>query len=240
MLNSLNKYGKYKDLINIRESENIISIGLAAIMSCILYSIHLYEELDSFYPLIEDIISVFMSGYIGMIGFSLSGMAIMLTVFSRKQIETIEECNGQGEIEKIMSSYIFLSFLSALNTAIFLIIRFVLASSLKKVSVLFFWTLVFCILYLSFLNIFYAVALVANCVSLFEISKLYPDKINDSSGITNLANNIKTDYVLGVLVRALNLSRDDVMRGLESEGSTLPKDIQKSIMEYFERHYPQA
>jgi hypothetical protein len=119
-----------------------------------------YNKFNIFSETLLDIFMCFLGGYIGIIGFSLSGMAIMLGLFNKKQIQTIEKHNGQGVIEDIMSSYAFLSFVSAINIFLFVILDFAISSDKKRISIVLFWICVFIIIYLALFNIFYAVSLV--------------------------------------------------------------------------------
>lgn len=238
MLDIIKRHNRLKDILNIRESEARFSIFLSLISCIILYCVGLFEKFSLFSEMLIDIILCFIGGYIGIIGFSLTGMAMMLGLFSRKQISIIEKHNGQGVIEEVMSSYGFLAFISACNVFLLFIVSFAISCEKRMLPSYLFWICAFIILYLTFFNIFYAVSLVFNCVSLFTISKIY-SACEEQDDIVSTANEIRTDYVLGVLVKILNISRNDVLEGLKNEASNLPEETRKKVMEYFETHYPQ-
>lgn len=235
MLKSILKYKKYRDVINIHETEVVFSIVCAAGLCLMLNALNLYDNFNIFSSVIDNILNCFIEGYLGIIGFALSGMALMLGLFSKKQIERIEKLNGKGVLEKIMSSYAFLGFISAINLVILLIMSFVIASDKPMIAKVWFWLLTACIIYLSLFNVFYAVSLVFNCISLFIIYKTYTIETIDEN--LPLANEVRVDYMLRILVQLCQLDREDVLEQLEKESSDLSGETRRILKEYFEKHY---
>ena len=166
-------YKKLKDIINLKESETRFSLSLSIVLCLIFYVIGVFQNIYMYENVIHDILICFLGGFIGMTGFSLSGMAIMLGLFDKKQVIAIEKENGKGTIENVMSSYAFLAFISAMNVFIFLITEILISCDKKQLPVFLLIIYTFIICYLAFFDIFYAVSLVFNCISLFTISKIY-------------------------------------------------------------------
>lgn len=235
MLRSIFKYDKLKDVINIHETEVWLSIIISICLCWVLKGLDLYDNFNSFISTIDSILNCFIEGYLGIIGFALSGMALMLGLFGKKQIESIEKLNGKGVLEEIMSSYAFLAFVSAINLVILVVISFAIVSDKPLIAERYFWVLVCVICYLTLFNVFYAVALVFNCISLFIIYKLYnTETVNDNLSI---ANEVRVDYLLRMLVQICQLSREDVLNQLEEESVGLPTETRDALKKYFEKHY---
>lgn len=235
MLSSIIKYNKVKDVFNIKEQEVWLSIIFSCIVCIILNGLNFYNDFHLYVDTLNSVIGCFMGGLLGIVGFSLSGMAIMLGLFSRKQIETIEKVNGKNVIEKIMSSYVFLAFVSAINVLVLLIILFAISSNIQIIQKLLFWVLAYLIIYMVTFNMFYAVALVSNCISLYSISKLY--NVEKNVEILPIANEIRIDFIMGVVVNLCQISREEVLKQLEKEGANLPEETKGIIRDYFENHY---
>ena len=120
MVKKIIEYKRYKDLINIKETEVWLSILLDLLLCFILNVIHFYYNFSFFIDTINGIFNSLIGGLIGIIGFSLSGMAIMVGLFNKKQIQLFIKLNGENKIEQIMSSYAFLAFISAMVVALLL------------------------------------------------------------------------------------------------------------------------
>ena len=229
--------GHETDIINIKEPETQISIAISIALCAIFYKVGFYSDINAYLELLQNIIMCFVGGFIGMTGFSLAGMTMMVSLFSRKQVELIEKNNGSGSIEQIMGSYSYLAFISGINAFVLIITSVLIACDKKQLPVIGLIIFTFVVSYLSFFDIFYAVALVYNCISLFQISKIYNEE-KVQQNVEVLANNIAIDYMISILVEKLHITRDDVFDGFRNETSGLPEDIKEEIMSYFERHYP--
>lgn len=229
--------GHGTDIFNIKEVETQVSLALSVALCIIFHAVGFYNDINAYSDLIQNIIMCFIGGFVGMTGFSLAGMTMMVSLFSRKQVELIEKNNGSGSIEQVMGSYAYLAFISGINVFVLIITSVLIACNNKQLPVIGLVIFTFAVSYLSFFNVFYAVALVYNCIVLFEISKIYnEDKVQQN--IETLAGNIAIDYMLSVLVEKLHITRDDVFDGFRNEASGLPEDVKEEIMSYFEGHYP--
>ena len=177
-----------------------------------------------------------IGGLIGIIGFSLSGMAIMVGLFNKKQIQLFIKLNGENKIEQIMSSYAFLAFISAMVVALLLGLSCLFSSEIEMISPIPFWIIVFLIIYLILFDLLYAVALVFNCILMFGIKQTYD--VNQDEAFLPMANEIRIDYILRLLVQICDLKHADVMKHLENETSNLSKEERIKLKEYFAEHYP--
>lgn len=228
--------GHERDIINIKESETQIALFLSLVLCVMLYLIGFYNDISEYADLLQNIMICLIGGFIGMTGFSLAGMTMMVSLFNKKQIELIEKNNGSGVVEQIMRSYAYLAFISGINTFVLVITSILISCDKKQLPLVLLIIFTFVVSYLSFFDIFYAVALVYNCISLFEISKLYNEDVRERS-IENMANSIKTDYILGVLIKKWHITREEAFNGFRDEMAEMPEDIRKEIMDYFEKHY---
>lgn len=230
--------GHEKDIVNIKESETQIALLLSIVLCVMLYLMGFYNDISEYADLLQNLMICFIGGFIGMTGFSLAGMTMMVSLFNRKQVELIEKNNGSGVVEQIMQSYAYLAFISGINIFVLVIASVLISCDKKQLPLVLLIIFTFVVSYLSLFDIFYAVALVYNCISLFKISKLYNEDVREQS-IENMANSIKTDYILGVLIEKLHITREDVFNGFRNEAAEMPEEAREAIMTYFEKHYPE-
>ena len=230
--------GHEKDIVNIKESETQIALLLSIVLCVMLYLMGFYNDISEYADLLQNLMICFIGGFIGMTGFSLAGMTMMVSLFNRKQVELIEKNNGSGVVEQIMRSYAYLAFISGINIFVLVIASVLISCNKKQLPLVLLIIFTFVVSYLSLFDIFYAVALVYNCISLFKISKLYNEDVREQS-IENMANSIKTDYILGVLIEKLHITREDVFNGFRNEAAEMPEEAREAIMTYFEKHYPE-
>ena len=107
------KRNRIYDLIDIREWEVkvsiLITINFLLCTFCWLkFGIRILKTFCKI-TLPDLMLLYFGMAMFGMLGFSLSGVAIIVSLFSNNEIKKIDEINGTGTIEYILSSYIFLA-----------------------------------------------------------------------------------------------------------------------------------
>jgi len=231
------KYKKLRDYININTAEVKISLLIATVILLIFNMLNVYSNYDVYESTIETIMTCVIGGFIGLIGFSLSGLSILTTMFSRKQIEFLEKNNPEHKIEEVLCSYAFNAFSIAI--AVIVLIMFMLISKNNEILVskatfnVCCWLLVYIIVF----NIMYTVALTFNCIECFAIKNIL--SVHERKDFFDKVNEVRIDYLIRKTADR-DLTPEKLIKDLEEAASTLNKEDKEKIMEYFKKYYKEG
>lgn len=235
MIKLLSTNKKWKDYINYKEDENKIALIMAVAICVILNICKFYECFNQYSDLIENILLGIATGALSIIGLALSGVSIIIGLFSRKQIMLIEKHNGEGSFEKIMSSFLFLAFNCANMLIICIVLLIVLKSNLVLARKSILYLITFFLVYFIVYNVFYAVSLVGNCIRIFKIRNIY-DVITEKEFMDE-ANEIRIDLIYSTLLNKYNISQDEFMAELENAVKDSNVKSKKELIDYYYKYY---
>lgn len=226
---------RWKDIFNYKEKEVIFATILSFFLCWFSYFLDVYEEFNRYEAIFQSACLEITGGMIGLLGFSLSGVAIIVTLFSDKQVKLIEQYNKPNIVEDIMTSFVFLAFCASLN--VFLLFCVNLALSSKKAIVRFdlFNIFLFCIFYLILFTLFYTVALVYSCIELFTIKKIYGDI--EKKDFFHRANEIRINFIFVSLTNSFKIDKQELVRELDKLVDASEEPEKDKLKEYFHKSY---
>lgn len=236
MLKILFKNKRWKDYIDYKSAEVKIAACLGIILTFIFLQCGIYEDFDVFFGAVAQVLSIIMSGYISIIGFSLSGVAIIISLFSRKTLNLIEKVNGDGTFEQMMSTFVFLGFNSAIGFIITVVTYFLINMPREMVSKFIFIIIMFGEIYFTLFNIFYVVALIAYCLKVVSIRNVY-EKIEENQNLREKANEIRIDLLFKALVEKYHISQEEFLKALENAVNESDSDEKENLIQYFRSYY---
>lgn len=238
MLKRFSKYKKWSDYLNLNNSEVKIALTITAILVLFYFLFDVYGHFYDIQDSLGNFISCLMGGSFGLLGFALSGIAIVTTLFSKDVHDLINLVNGAGKMEKLMCSFEFLAFNVAVGIVLDSLLYFALSYSQAVINEVFFFIVYIFFCYFSLFNIFYTVSLVGNCLKLYELKNNYE---GIAQGINNLkveANEVRIDYIMLTLVKNKLIDPDTFMEELEREIlDRCSSKNKKDIKDYFSKRY---
>lgn len=235
MLKRLIGYNRFKDYINFKESEVKTSFVLSLFICILLYNLDFYENILSYKEVLSDILLCICGGFIGLIGFSLSGMAIMIGLFEKKQAYYIERKNGSGILEKLMSSFAFIAYAVGIGIIILFLLLILYNSKINTPQKVVFYIICFTIIYYVMFCIFYTIGLIFNCIDLFIINNIYEHGNNKE--FFDKVNEIRIDYILSYVLKICDISKEDFLKGLDENSKNYTEEERRKIRKYFEQYY---
>ena len=90
---------KLYDLVNIHETEVKLAIIFTAFTIFILVYLQIYNNFSLFEERFSSILEMLSGGLIGLLGFSISGIAIIVTLFTKEETYWITKLNGENKSE---------------------------------------------------------------------------------------------------------------------------------------------
>lgn len=231
------KKSRIYDLINLDEWEVRLGIGISLLFVLFFSYIHFYEEFNVYQNALKDIVANVLGAFIGLLGFSLSGIAIIVSLFSKEETKLINEINGKGTIEKILASYSFLAKNIGIQCLILIMFYFLISSRLDMVSRTAFYILLLLEIYHVVFILLYTVALTEGCIELYKIKNIYSEIENATKTIYDTINEVKIDFIFSTLINNYNISTNEVVKKLVmfvEESEIEKKDI---IIKYIKSQY---
>lgn len=235
MFKMLKKYKRWKDFINVREDEVRISLILTLVISLILCKIGVYANVVCFLDLIKSILLNTCVGFLGLIGIALSGVAIIAGLFSENQVKMIEKYNGDGAVERIMSSFLLVSFSCAMFVIYGMLLSVIIESDLPVPNVETIFVITFVTLYCIMFNIFYTVSLVCNCIRVFCIRNTY-ETIHEKD-FYDISNEIRIDFLLMYLIKNTGMSQEEFLNNLKETVERSNIKNKEEIIDYYFLYY---
>lgn len=237
MIKKFIKNEKWKDYFKFSESECIFSLIVSLCMLAFVCWIEMYEKFEVFINPINNILLYIIAGFFGLLGFSLSGIAIVTGLFSREHMRIIKKSNNEEKIEKILLSFQFLSFNLALGIFFSFLLDFLIFSEKNLVSVYVFYLIFFIYSYFVFFNIFYTVSLVGNCISLYKIKNLYDDIELERTTLIELLNDVRIDFILAQIGELRKKDPKDIVEELIQTVKQSSIEEKETLLKYLEEHY---
>lgn len=217
MIKLLNKYNRWLDPIRISEFETWFSLCLTALFIFLLSKLDFYHNFYVYSEIVQSLLVSICTIMVGFIGVSLSGVAIITGLFSHKQIQIIEKYNGKDSFERIMSCFAFLALSAGVYVIYLMAIIILITAPLPMVNVLLFWAMVIFAMYFFFFNMFYTVALVANCIKIFQVRNVYSEVEEYEKHSFGKANELRLDSIIKTITDKYDIEKADFLDELKAE-----------------------
>lgn len=228
---------RLKDFINIRENEVRYSILFTIIFIVLLRYIDFYNDFDKFANSADSFYTCFICAMLGLLGFSLSGIALVSGLFPVSIADEIDKDSGKGSLKHILGSYVFLAQNIAFQCVGLIGIYFATFSERPKVNKYIFWSIVAIELYHVFFIIFYTVSLVSNCIILYEIKNIYEKVSDDKRTTREKATDVQIDFIISTLANMTGTTPEKALDNLyDFVGSANLKD-KNEILKYLKDYY---
>lgn len=202
---------KLCDLVNIKEWEVKSSILVTIIFVGFFGHVDLYRNIAEYIDVLCSCMECLIGALIGLLGFTLSGITIIVSLFTKEEIKLIKRVNSKDIVDEMLSSYIFLAENIAVQCVGLFIIDIILNSNLPIVDIRFFYFLIIIEVYHIAFIIFYTTALIRNCIKIYRIKSLYDDLDSVEKRDYELANEIKIDYILRIIMKKYDISLEEIV-----------------------------
>lgn len=166
----LKSSGKWKELF--KEKEAVVSLILSVIATISLYLVCGQTFGTKFNELIRNISIDVSMALIGLLGFTISGLAIFTGTITNKLVKSIDDDEKGNHIINILYSFYFIGGIDACEIIV-LIIIYLLSYIDKPFYVSVTYIVFFVTIYLFLFIILYSVSLLGTCINLFLVSYKY-------------------------------------------------------------------
>lgn len=223
--------------------DNKFEILMSLISTCLIVLIGEYVGLYNYFEYYIEMINALIICIIGCIfaaiGFSLSGIAIISSLFTSQDIKKIEKYNGKGKIKKLLLYYYTLAKNLGINTVVLILCYFIINSTLDKPNGLIFRSGTSLIVFFTLYNMFYMISLVKNCIELYEIKNIYDNIQEYERNIIDDVNEIRIDLLFKYLIENSDKNVEEICNEIIEDIKGSEYDRKEEMIEYIEECYKQ-
>lgn len=225
------------DFFDFSEKQVKVSIIMSVLLEGFVM-FEIYKNFHQYIDMIKDLLLEILGGYIGLLGFTLSGIAIITALFSKENFDTIQ---ASESIQKLFSRNIdrFFYLTKVIGICILiLVISYVAICSDKKILPWYFfliWTLV--LIYAITFSITYTINIVKQIIKLYRFKNKLDEIENVKRTILDDANEIRIDILIKVLHEQFGLDEKAYYNILMKLTENAEFENKNEVLDYFKNHY---
>lgn len=240
MIGTIERIKKYDMMSSFYSKKNIepyLSVITTSMFLIVFVVIDYHGNFNAFLDISNNIFLCIIAGLFGIIGFALSGIAIIVSLFTKQDTETIDKYNAKGTLGKVMSGYEFLAFHCAFNIVGMFILYIFSNSMLEILPVVVFYIVVGIVVYFVSFDIFYMCSLVGNCVKLHEIKCSYERVKELERSVLDNANEIRVDLLLSIIMNHTGITLEELTDTLNDYIDASSYSNKESVRDYINAVY---
>lgn len=232
------RYNTWKHFVDLKELEVKISLLLTPIVIGLMYFLNCFDKIELFREGFQSITIYIAAAFIGVLGFILTGIAMITAMLNNEVCKKIEAICGEDSLRKILCSFEFIAFVVSVLIVVLFTVYLSFFSDLSLFDSLSFYILSAILIYLVIFVIFYLFSLIGNCIQIFYITNMYQEINNkEEKQFNELLNEIRIDFILTKMAKNNTITSetfiDDLINFIDNHQI---KDREK-IIQYFKEHY---
>lgn len=182
-------------LIDPKQSEVRYGFLIAGIFQIIflIFDFYLY-----FLDMQDDIVNLLLyliSGVVSLLGIAIAGVAIVIALFNTEQVRQLDKLK-QGSFSRLLYDFKWFGLIAAIEVAIFIMLIFFIKLPLPLVHPIAFHGVGFFVTYAVFYLLFYACALIGNCIKLSQLKQSLDEILSMSKTESESATELKVDFLI--------------------------------------------
>lgn len=227
---------RLKDFFVENKKEHIQTLFLTAVLLYLINVLNIYNDFFYFEEGIKNILLCLIGGYIGLIGFSISGIAIITGLFNKEHLKMINK-KGDNKLDKIMTSYNHLSTMAVFIVLMLLMLYIALCSPRNLVNFYLFWIIEFVVLYSVVFSLLYASGLVKLTIKLYAVKNIYDKVIESDNSLKNDINEIKIDVLFKMIMEKYNIELVQLVAEIEELIESSEYKDKENLKKYIQSQY---
>lgn len=168
--------------IDIRQPEVKWAAGVSIILTGLFFAFPIYSDFATYEDEICSLIQCIIAGAFGLIGVSIAGIAIVITLFTVEQIQMLEKLQA-GAFDDLLYDFKWFALIASLEISVFVATLFIIRSPYPLVPKPAFYLIVFVLIYSVFYLVFYGYSLIGNFIKMSKLKQslsTIPDQIKST------------------------------------------------------------
>lgn len=167
MFSRFKKHSMWGSIVKFEKAEVKISIIVTLLITGLFILLDIRNNFLMFKDALQSLVSGFIAGFMALLGFSISAVAVVTTLFNKKDIKKADNKTNE-DIESFISSFEYLGLVTAI-TIISLSVTYIIMEIEWPFHPAAFYITALFIIYLIIFTIFYTISLVNICIKLYYI-----------------------------------------------------------------------
>lgn len=230
------KVEKVFRLVDIKQPEVKWAVFVSIVLVCVFAAISLHTNFLLYESELINLLQCIIGGLISLIGVAIAGIAIVITLFTAEQIKMIEKIKS-GAFDTLLYDYKWLAIVSTIETAIFVVVIFVIKSPYPAAPAVLFYLVVFLLTYGVFYLLFYGCALIGNCIKLAEIRRRLDTISVQSKNVPTAAIEFQLDFLISRLFYCDDKAAHDFYSELISIAEKSSASNKDEVLQYLKERY---
>lgn len=164
---------KWKELFNQKEA--IISLIFSIVSLLVLRFVYNTEGINTFVIVIQNLLIGILSGFISLLGFIISGLAIFTGTITDKIVKKINNDKKIEHLIGILYSFYFIGAIIGITICLF-VISYIMTYTKLEINNVILCSIVLILSYLFCFSILYSIALLGTCLRIFLLNYKYSDR----------------------------------------------------------------
>jgi len=204
-----------------------------------LISFLLIDLFDVFFCHISEVQSLLLTligGLLSLLGFSITGIAIVISWFSAHDIKFIEELKTDS-FSEILDTFKDFAYDMVINIVLFLLVYLLTLSDLPRPEKFLFYIFTAVLSYLFLYILFYGWALLQNCITLSNLKKLINESATEDKSKFDILNEVALEQLVEIIYRGSHQDSKSFYESLLKmiKDSSIPQ--KNELVEYIRCRY---
>lgn len=221
--------------IDIRQPEVKWAAGVSIILTGLFFAVPIYSEFATYEDEICSLIQCIIAGAFGLIGMSIAGIAIVITLFTVEQIQMLEKLQA-GVFYDLLYDFKWFALIASLEISVFVAMLFIIRSPYPLVSKPAFYLIVFVLIYFVFYLVFYGYSLIGNFIKMSKLKQSLSTILGQKNSTSVQAMELQFDFLVSKLVKgnkdAAKLFYTELMEIVEESDISNRDEIVKYLKEH--------
>ncbi len=187
-------------LVDVREPEVRWALAAVLPLELLLAFLSVHANFPAYRDEVCALTQCVIAGLIGLLGVAISGIAIVIALFTAEQIQTMDELLPHA-FDRVLYDFKWFALVAAAETPLFTALLFLLRSPLPTAPAAPFYLASFLLLYGVFYLLFYGCALIGNFIKLARIKRTLDAAGPRKRDISVSAAELQLDYLTARLLR---------------------------------------
>lgn len=229
--------GNIKRYIDVKEPEVQITGFLTIVLALVFSHLKVFENFSHIEDIIQSILTGFIGGFIGLLGIVLAGVAIIIGLFSKKEIKLIQNINHIDLLAVILDSFKFCAISLGLEIIYLSTLAMIISTPEPLVEKSLFHILLVITLYGIIFNLFYVISLMNECIELYKLKQEYEDASKIKKSLLDKANEQRIDFILSKLIDKQGVNPSTFMKELLESIDKSNIENKEEIKQYLKEYY---
>lgn len=191
----------WKRKLNLQEPEVVRALITSILFLFVFLYIDFFNVFVNHISDLRALILGLVGGLLSLLGFSITGIAIVISLFSVQDIKLIENLKSNS-YRDILETFKHFAYDMVLNIVLFIMTYVLMLTDIPIPGKFAFYAFTIALTYLFLYILFYGWALLSNCIALSNLKKLISETIEEDKSKFDMLNELGLEQLVEIIYRS--------------------------------------